>query len=68
MTIEDRKVTDFGADDGIDELEQQVLASQANQIDGLTKAGGKTVATRAMFSFKSELQSLIGNLQDTTQE
>ena len=31
-------------------------------------ADGKTQATRAMFSFKSELHSLIGNLQDTTQE
>ena len=26
----------------------------------------ETTATRAMFSFKSELQSLIGNLQETT--
>lgn len=33
-----------------------------------SKTGDKTtVATRAMFSYKSELDSLIGNLQDTTQ-
>ena len=66
MTIEDRKVTDFD-DQGLLELEDQVL-NQQSTIDAATKAGGKTVATRAMFSFKSELQSLIGNLQDTTQE
>ena len=32
--------------------------------DRRSKAG--TTATRGMYTFKSELQSLIGNLQDTT--
>ena len=33
------------------------------------KGGDKaTIATRAMFSFKSEMNSLIGNLQETTKD
>ena len=43
---------------------QQLLTA-----DKRSKTGDKaTVATRAMFSYKSELDSLIGNLQDTTQQ
>ena len=61
MTIEDRK--DFGAI-----LEQDFDGDQLVTLpDRKSKApDGKTNATRAMFSFKSELNSLIGNLQDTT--
>ena len=64
-TIEDKR--DF---DTI--LEQDFEVDQlVNLHDRKSKAtlpDGKTQATRAMFSFKSELHSLIGNLQDTTQE
>jgi len=64
MTIEDRR-GDIGTilenDFDIDQL--------VTLPDSKSKAAdGKTQATRAMFSFKSELNSLIGNLQDTTQE
>ena len=38
--------------------------------DKVSKAIGDkaTTATRAMFSFKSEMNSLIGNLQETTKD
>ena len=44
-----------------------------NEIDGLItipdrKSKVPTQANKTMYTFKSELQSLIGNLQDTTQE
>ena len=48
--------------DGVFDQDQVVTL----QPDRKSKAG--TVATRAMFSFKSELHSLIGNLQETTME
>ena len=65
MTIEDRKGNgtilehDFDADQ---------LITLPDRRSKATVGDGKTQATRAMFSFKSELNSLIGNLQDTTQE
>ena len=63
MTIEDRK--EIGTI-----LEQDFDADQLVTLpDQKTRAAdGRTQATRGMFSFKSELNSLIGNLQDTTQE
>ena len=64
VTIDDRQ-KEFGAI-----LEQDFEADQLITLpDRKSKApDGKTTATRAMFSFKSELHSLIGNLQGTTQE
>lgn len=53
-------------------LEQDYYQQNPDKLltlpDRGSKAGDKqTTATRAMISFKSELNSLIGNLQDTTQ-
>ena len=43
------------------------LPESKSRAGGIGGAKDKeTTATRAMFSFKSELQSLIGNLQETT--
>ena len=43
------------------------LPESKSRTTGIGGARDKdTTATRAMFSFKSELQSLIGNLQETT--
>ena len=65
ISLEDRKRNDFILEqDGmdLDDL-QQILNEQKS------KTGDKrTQATRAMFSYKSELESLIGNLQETTQQ
>lgn len=62
ITIDDR-MTEF---DPI--LEHDFDADQLITLpDRRSKAAdGKTAATRGMFSFKSELNSLIGNLQGTT--
>ena len=67
VTIEDRNEQDF-RDDFI--LEQDNYNNENGDVvvslpDKATKAGkgdNRTTATRAMFSFKSELNSLIGNL------
>lgn len=47
--------------------DKATLLESKSRTAGIGSAKDKeTTATRAMFSFKSELQSLIGNLQETT--
>ena len=65
MTIEDRRDFDPILEQ---DLEIDQLVTLPDRKSKATAADGKTQATRAMISFKSELHSLIGNLQDTTQE
>ena len=50
------------------DFEVDKLVNLPDKKSRVAAPDGKTQATRAMFSFKSELHSLIGNLQDTTQE
>ena len=60
MTIEDRGRVGGGTIEE-DDLEFVTIP------DRRSKAGDKqTTANKTMFTFKSELQSLIGNLQETT--
>ncbi len=68
ITIDDR-------DEFILEQDDFVTADAAEQVVTMPDrksrifAGDKaTTATRAMFSFKSEMHSLIGNLQETTKD
>ena len=50
------------------EAADQVL-TMPDRASKAMKGGDKaTIATRAMFSFKSEMNSLIGNLQETTKD
>ena len=64
-TIEDKRDFDTILEQ---DFEVDQLVNLQDRKSKATLPDGKTQATRAMFSFKSELHSLIGNLQDTTEQ
>ena len=64
-TIEDKRDFDTILEQ---DFEYDQLVNLRDRKSKATLPDGKTQATRAMFSFKSELHSLIGNLQDTTEQ